>query len=90
MRTRLCIRRRLVVAAGTSLAVVGVVGGTAVTAGADPPALDPPSCTTTLARAHSWPGPIPTEDGLAPHFSDAFYSYLASLPECASGTGAAG
>jgi hypothetical protein len=82
MQIRRHRRRRVLLMAATSVAAAGLVGGTAVAASADPPALDPPSCTTTLARSHGWPGEIPTEDGLVPRFSDAYYSYLLTLPEC--------
>jgi hypothetical protein len=71
---------------GRALLVAGaaasLIAGSAVAASADPPGVDPPSCAATLARVHGWPGEISTADGPVTVFSDAFYSYLASLPEC--------
>jgi hypothetical protein len=73
--------RALLVAGAVAGLVAGSVGVTTVAA-ADPPGLDPPSCATTLARVHSWPGQIVTADGPVSVYSDAFESYLSSLPAC--------
>jgi hypothetical protein len=88
MATTLPLRRRALVATGTAVvAAAGLIGATAVAASADPAALNRSPCSVTLDRVLSWPGEIPTPDGLVRHFSDAFDSYLSSLPECAAPPG---
>ncbi|TQN41473.1 hypothetical protein FHU33_0841 [Blastococcus colisei] len=69
-----------------TLVTVALAGGLVVlpptTASADPPDLDLPTCSSTLARAQVWPGLVPTPEGQYRHVSDGFVSYLLRQPEC--------
>jgi hypothetical protein len=69
-----------------TLATVALAGGLVVlgpsAASADPPPLDLPTCSSTLARALVWPGVVVTPERQYRHVSDGFVSYLLRQPEC--------
>ena len=69
----------LVLTAAAIVLTGGVTGGVAA---ADPPGLDPESCSSTLARAAAWPGPM--DDGYR-LVSDSYDGYLSRQPACTPG-----
>jgi hypothetical protein len=81
MSTRRSARGAL--AACVTVSTVLVLGGasTAV-ASADPPGVDPPSCSSALDRAAAWPG-VMSASGHDVHLvSDGFDSYLRRQAPC--------
>jgi hypothetical protein len=65
--------------------VTGAVLLVPAVAAADPPALDdrPVSCSELLTRAATFPGYVPTDDGMVHVVSDGYVSFLMRQPECA-------
>ena len=64
----------------TTVATAAVLAGaTGAVAAADPPALDVETCSTTLARAQSWPGTL--TDGVR-LVSDGYVSSLTHQAVC--------
>jgi hypothetical protein len=76
-------RARLFAASSTFVVTVALVGFGGSVATADPPALDPETCSNNLDRAQAWPGTLGDDVRLV---SDGFDSYLADHPSCQTET----
>jgi hypothetical protein len=76
-------RARLFAASSTVAVTVALVGFGGSVASADPPALDPETCSNTLDRAQFFPGTLGDDVRLV---SDGFDSYLARHPSCQTET----
>jgi hypothetical protein len=74
-------RIRGLAASSTLVVTVALVGFGGSVASADPPALDPETCSNTLDRAQFFPGTLGDDVRLV---SDGFDSYLSRASACQS------